>query len=64
MLMAKSDDIEKLPLPKSWPKERLLAIEPPVNKFPDFVDRIVARMVVAIQQPTKRKVTVQPLRRN
>ena len=35
---------------------KLLAIEPPVNKFPDFVDRIVTRMVVALPQPTKRKI--------
>ncbi len=40
-------------------EEKLLAIEPPVNKFPDFVDRIVARMVVALPQPTKRKIAVR-----
>ncbi len=37
-------------------EEKLLTIEPPVNKFPDFVDRIIARMVVAIPRPTKRKI--------
>ena len=37
-------------------EEKLLSIEPPVNKFPDFVDRIIARMVVASPQPTKRKI--------
>ena len=40
-------------------EERLLAIQPPVNKFPDFVDRIIARMVVALPQPTKRKIAVR-----
>ena len=37
-------------------EEKLLAIKPPVNKFPDFVDRVVGRMVVALPQPTKRKI--------
>ena len=40
-------------------EERLLAIQPPVNKFPDFVDRIVAQMVVALPEPTKRKIAVR-----
>ncbi|MHC5059044.1 MAG: transposase [Planctomycetota bacterium] len=40
-------------------EERLLAIQPPVNKFPDFVDRIVARMVVALPQPTKRNIATR-----
>lgn len=35
---------------------RLLAVEPPVNKFPQFVDRIVAQMVVVLPIPTKRKI--------
>jgi len=40
-------------------EERLLAIQPPVNKFPDFVDRIVAQMVVALPEPTKRKIATR-----
>jgi transposase-like protein len=40
-------------------EERLLAIEPPVNKFPEFVDRIIGRMVVALPQPTKRKIAAR-----
>jgi putative transposase len=37
-------------------EEKLLAMQPPVNKFPKLVDRIIARMVVQVPQPTKRKI--------
>jgi hypothetical protein len=37
-------------------EETLLAVEPPVNKFPQFVDRIVAQMAVALPLPTKRRI--------
>jgi len=40
-------------------KETLLAVEPPVNRFPEFVDRIVARMAVALPDPTKRKIATR-----
>ncbi len=40
-------------------EETLLAIQPPVNKFPDFVDRIIARMVVVLPRATKRKIAVR-----
>ncbi len=40
-------------------KEQLLAVEPPVNKFPDFVDRIIVHMAVAIPKPTKRKIATR-----
>ncbi|MHC5058773.1 MAG: hypothetical protein ACYTKD_29290, partial [Planctomycetota bacterium] len=40
-------------------EEKLLAVEPPVNRFPEFVDRIVARMAVALPDPTKRKIATR-----
>jgi transposase InsO family protein len=40
-------------------EEKLLAVGPPVNKFPEFVDRIVARMAVALPDPTKRKIATR-----
>jgi len=40
-------------------EEKLLAIQPPVNKFPKLVDRIIARMVIQIPQPTKRKIATR-----
>jgi hypothetical protein len=40
-------------------EEKLLAVEPPVNRFSEFVDRIVARMAVALPDPTKRKIATR-----
>jgi transposase InsO family protein len=37
-------------------EEKLLAVEPPVNKLPQFVDRVVAQVAVALPIPTKRKI--------
>ena len=37
-------------------EQSLLTMQPPVNRFPSFVDRIVARMAVTIPNPTKRKI--------
>jgi len=37
-------------------KDALLRVEPPVNKFPDLVDRIITRACGALPLPTKRKI--------
>jgi len=37
-------------------RDRYLEATPPVNRFPAFVDRIVANIAVAMPEPTKRKM--------
>jgi len=37
-------------------EDKLLEVQPPVNSFPAFVDRIIGQIAVALPQPTKRRI--------